>query len=346
MMVNWRSEMAFKREEELSADALQKHLIAFGYATAASWKPGPDPPDLSFTVLRPNGVMESWGVEVTALTQYVEQSLRKGTKTFIKAVERRVFEPAVHDICERINKNFGSQLSMGYALFVSGPLDPKVFRELEQRILNYIQSGNTEETALDHGEAVALVLKSVGGDPSDPMVQWAVQSVAPQYERVYIKGDAKAKGVWVMSGVSGIDKLPNDGGFVADVTATIEYSIQRILNEKLPIMTDRVHGFDRKLLLIWNDLPLAKSIDVVAALKARKTNGKHLDGIFFIEFGWKTVSLVLDPAGLIGILAPKPVSEGDIAVCAYYSWERRGRPLWSPEVDWFEAERQLKHRTF
>ena len=123
--------MAFKREEQLSADALQRHLIDRGYAISASWTPGPDPPDLAFTILRPDGVSETWGVEVTALTQYVDQSIRKGTKTVTKTVERRGFEAAVHDICERINQTYGSQLSMGYALFVAGPHDPKVFRELE-----------------------------------------------------------------------------------------------------------------------------------------------------------------------------------------------------------------------
>ncbi len=59
---------------------------------------------------------------------------------------------------------------MGYGLFVTGPLDPKVFRELEQRILDYIRSGKKEETDLDHPEAVALALRSVGGDLKDPLV--------------------------------------------------------------------------------------------------------------------------------------------------------------------------------
>ena len=99
--------MAFKREEQLSGDALRNHLIASGYATSASWTPGPDPPDLVFTILRPKGVTESWGVEVTALTQYVEQSFRKGTRTITKTIERRVFEPAVHEVCEPMFTIFG-----------------------------------------------------------------------------------------------------------------------------------------------------------------------------------------------------------------------------------------------
>jgi hypothetical protein len=37
------------------------------------------------------------------------------------------------------------------------------------------------------------------------------------------------------------------------------------------------------------------------------------------------------------------ISEDEIALHAYSLWERRGRPWGSPEADWFEAERQLKH---
>src|SRR6266699_3689807 len=41
--------------------------------------------------------------------------------------------------------------------------------------------------------------------------------------------------------------------------------------------------------------------------------------------------------------ARRVVSEGEIAVHAYYHWERRGRPFGSPEVDWYWAIEDLKH---
>jgi hypothetical protein len=31
----------------------------------------------------------------------------------------------------------------------------------------------------------------------------------------------------------------------------------------------------------------------------------------------------------------------EIELRAYHSWETRGRPFGSPDVDWFEAEREL-----
>jgi hypothetical protein len=34
-------------------------------------------------------------------------------------------------------------------------------------------------------------------------------------------------------------------------------------------------------------------------------------------------------------------SHGEIELQAYHSWEARGRPFGSPEVDWFNAEQEL-----
>jgi hypothetical protein len=41
--------------------------------------------------------------------------------------------------------------------------------------------------------------------------------------------------------------------------------------------------------------------------------------------------------------ARRVVSEGEIALHAYYHWERRGRPFGSPEGDWYWAIEDLKH---
>jgi hypothetical protein len=38
----------------------------------------------------------------------------------------------------------------------------------------------------------------------------------------------------------------------------------------------------------------------------------------------------------------QPTAEEDIARLAYSLWEQRGRPDGSTEVDWFEAEQQLR----
>jgi hypothetical protein len=39
-----------------------------------------------------------------------------------------------------------------------------------------------------------------------------------------------------------------------------------------------------------------------------------------------------------------PHEDEDIAKLAYRLWEERGRPLGSPEVDWYQTERELESR--
>jgi Protein of unknown function (DUF2934) len=42
-----------------------------------------------------------------------------------------------------------------------------------------------------------------------------------------------------------------------------------------------------------------------------------------------------------GIVTQPACSRAEIELRAYHSWEARGRPFGSPEVDWFDAEREL-----
>ena len=53
-----------------------------------------------------------------------------------------------------------------------------------------------------------------------------------------------------------------------------------------------------------------------------------------------------EPHSLTVRTEPEPLPlESDIALLAYRLWEERGHPEGSPEVDWFEAERQLHSPT-
>lgn len=136
--------MALRPEERMSADALQSHLQV-RYGITSSWSGvDPDPPDLRFDITRPNRVAESWAVEVTGLMQYSEWN---GDE-----VNRRIFEPKVFKVCERLNQELGPHMKHSYLLDVIGPFDVS-FRDLERRIRENVASGRTEEEALDYPEA-------------------------------------------------------------------------------------------------------------------------------------------------------------------------------------------------
>jgi Protein of unknown function (DUF2934) len=57
---------------------------------------------------------------------------------------------------------------------------------------------------------------------------------------------------------------------------------------------------------------------------------------------WDTLTVyasILPPAA-----AENVISHEDIALHAYYHWERRGRPFGSPDVDWYWAIEDLTRR--
>jgi hypothetical protein len=125
---------------------------------------------------------------------------------------------------------------------------------------------------------------------------------------------------------------------VADIGATLEYSLDRILKAKLPRLKKLTSG-QRKLLLIWSDYFFAEPGRVKEILDARNLTVQDVDSILLIDSS-SDVSWVADPAGLFRLgLRRNPESE--IAALAYAFWEQRGRPFGSPEVDWFKAERRL-----
>lgn len=56
---------------------------------------------------------------------------------------------------------------------------------------------------------------------------------------------------------------------------------------------------------------------------------------------WDTITAY---ASILSPAAQRVISHEEIAVHAYYHWERRGRPFGSPEVDWYWAIEDLKRR--
>lgn len=181
-----------------------------------------------------------------------------------------------------------------YALFISGPLERRIFKGLERRILAYIQSAGRDEVALDGPEVEKLILRDIGFndlgmDLNDPLIQGVLQQMAPQRHRVLIKGSDDGNGLWLMSGVKGTDKLPNDSGHLADIQASVDYGVNRILADKLPKLAP-LTGYDCKQLLVWSDLPLGHPEEAGRAFARHDLASSCLDGVFFIDYGWKSLT--------------------------------------------------------
>jgi hypothetical protein len=283
--------LALREEERRSAEALKTYLQEFlGYT--ANWSPvAADPPDLDFSVVRPANSPERWAVEVTGLFQYAEW---EGAE-----VTRLAFEPKLHTMIERLSSNHQAEMKLSYGLWVDGPLPIKLLNDLPNRILKYIRSGQMAEVSLDHAEAVEAVCGQMDADPNDPFVGIVLQQVTPQYERIRITAQTGKPGIYVASMIPAVAKIPNSDKMIGDIQESVMYSMNRILDAKLPKLA-RITDFDRRILLVWSGFVLAEAFEVVKALALRHLATTDVDAVFFVDFGWKGVTLVANP-GKIGL---------------------------------------------
>jgi hypothetical protein len=314
-----------RREERLSAELFQKWLERI--VIKATWEPVEhDPPDLSFTIEREHSPPERWGVEVTSLFQYVDWEGKEGN--------RKNIEVPLQRLCELLKAHVPKSVT-GYLIFGSGPHDADM-RAIAERAVDYIRSGRTEPEFLDLPEAAEKFRHILKNRPDDPRLIASVQKLAEENAHFSIRAITKpAQVVWGAM-LQGSAKIPNTDTMGADVGATLEYALGRILDAKLPRLKN-VNGYERKLLLIWSGYFFADSARVKEILDTRNLTVQDVDSVLLIDDA-SDVHWVADPAGLF---SPRP-TRNDIAALAYDLWERRGRPFGSAEADWFEAERQLK----
>jgi hypothetical protein len=283
------TDLPLREEERLSAEALKAYLHdSLGYT--ASWSAvAADPPDLEFSVVRPGNSPERWAVEVTGLFQYAEWG---GAE-----VTRLAFQRKLHEMIERFSSKHEAKMKFSYGLWVEGPLPIEVLNDLPNRILEYICSGQTAEVALDHAEAVEIVCGQMNADPSDLLVQVVLQHVTPEYERIRIMAKPGKPGLYVASTIPAVAKIPKSDKMIGDIQESVTYSVNRILDAKLPKLA-KLTDFDRQILLIWSDFVLAEASEVVKAIALRNLAITDVHAVFFADFGWKRVTLVADPANI------------------------------------------------
>jgi hypothetical protein len=270
-----RNDLPIREDERLSAEALKTYLQdRLGYT--ASWSAvAADPPDLEFYVIRSPKKSERWGVEVTGLFQYAEW---EGAE-----VTRLAFEPKLHKMIERFSSD--------------GPLPIKLLNALPKLILEYIRSGQQAEVALDHAEAVETVCGQMNADRDDPFVHAVLQQVAHEYERVRMMATPGKPGIHLVSLIPAVARIPHSNKRIGDIQESVTYSVNRILDAKLPKLA-KITGFDRRILLIWSGFVLADASEVVKAIALRNLSITDVDAVFFVDFGWKAASLVSNFAGI------------------------------------------------
>jgi hypothetical protein len=176
-------------------------------------------------------------------------------------------------------------------------------RILQSRAQDYISSGKTEETALDFPEISGLQ----DGEKPDDLMTLMHQRLLPK-SRPKIRAQAGSGGVQWAGMLDGTALVPDrsdnakkDQKMLADIMASMESSVDRILQDKLPKMK-KVEGknmYDRKILLIWPDWFFADADRVREVLLSRSVSKQDVDAILFSASS-SSIEVVADPAGLFG----------------------------------------------
>jgi len=261
-------------EEQLAGDALVRFLATHDFK--ATFEPVRDPPDLRFNVELPGARREVWAVEVTGIFEYFEADGAEKTRLF--------FERALHRLIKKINTDFDGQLQRGYFLSVEGPLAPAVFRALENRILEYVRSGCTDDTALDWPEAKASASLQIKPEKrNDPQVQRIIDVMAQDLVRVRIKGQPGMQEIVLASGIAPLASIPGTATSYSDVRANLDYALDRVLAAKLPRLQPLSGQYDKRVLLIWLAYPMWDFTDLYESVKSKPTKPDELDGILVVD---------------------------------------------------------------
>jgi hypothetical protein len=201
-----------------------------------------------------------WGVEVTELHQYFEKA---GAEESRAAVDR----PLIH-MCERIRSQVKDQENSHYLLSVNGPIETPSPREIEERAVRYIRSGSREEQVLDEKGLVRI------------------RAITSPVRVSYLVGlDPEARNA---------DGLT----LTANIRATLEYALNRVLAEKLPILRE-LSEYDRRVLLIWSQYLFAEPPLVKEILETKGLTKDQLDCILLVADG--KIHWVADPAGVFNL---------------------------------------------
>jgi hypothetical protein len=207
-------------------------------------------------VFEVNG-LDQWAVEVTELRQYFDQNGEPN--------ERTTIEQSLLRLCDKVRAEVSSELQRTYWLHANGPVVSPSPHIVGQRAIAYVRSGKTEEEVLDNHGRVRI--KTFSSPPR-------------------------------FVGTVGLDQSVRGGdgeSLIADIHANHQFSLNRILEEKLPSLAC-LTMYQRRVLLIWNSYYFGDPLAVREILAETTLPAEQLDSVFFVFEN--EVHLVANPGEL------------------------------------------------
>lgn len=185
---------------------------------------------------------ERWAVEETQLHQYIQ--LRS------KAESRQAIEEPLASMCERIKASSKPAPNRDYLIAMFGPVEDKRLPDIEQAIVKHIRNGQLESKQVADSVKVEVVL-------SEARIEYMI---------------GLHTGVMAAGGKA----------IAADVHANLEFALNRILDEKLPIL-EKLERYKRRILLITSAYLFAEPSHVSDILHARKITANQCDTVLLID---------------------------------------------------------------
>jgi len=275
-----------RKEEEVAAESFSRWLTTHGIRN--DWRPvNPDPPDLEFLVSA-GGKAQRWAVEVTQVMQYVDWAGEEKSGKYLEGV--------VEDLRKRLERAIPEGTKLGYILEVAGPFPRDSVSAIQKRAVGYIQSGRTEEACLDFPEAMEKALGGVPPESVDPEGMKIMRGFAKSIARFHIWATTEADVVGTVKSIAWFHAsatTPAGNASTGHIRSTLEYTVQKILKEKIPRLQS-LGSFQRKILLLVQEYDFAEPDRLKEVLVEKALAATDIDSVFLID-GVNVAHLLADP---------------------------------------------------
>lgn len=191
-----------------------------------------------------------WAVKVTQLHDYVDAWIPQSTLGVVKGL---------WTIWGEIERETATYRRAEYAIVLKGPIDPLDVPSIKRQAIDHIRENNPEPLECDENQGC----------------------------KVFQEHGPEAR-LGLIPFVNGRAKLPGDKDFHADVQATVDHSVSRIIERKVPTLRS-LAGFNRRALCILSQYSFADEANVRLALSQHEDNLQDVDTVFVFTGNTQTL---------------------------------------------------------
>lgn len=185
-----------------------------------------------------------WAVEVTELHDYVDAGRPQSSLGLVAGLKK---------ILDDIDRETAASRKSEYTIVLKGPISPQEVPEIKRQAINHIRENNRERLACGENEECEIF--SEGGP-------------GPRLNLIPF--------------VDGRARLPRSTNIHANIQATVDDAVSRILARKVPNLR-HLCEFDKRVLCVLFQYPFADDGNVRSAFSQHEDQLRDLDIVFLIS---------------------------------------------------------------